>query len=151
MYGNISLLDNALTSTPEESLTIIEGQDVNITCTSTGIPIPTITWTVSNGAVHPQTDLTYDYSIASFGGGSFEINPGMIISYLFIEDLEYLTDDGVEYTCTGSNAYGEDSASSSALITLHVLGMQRHNDAECNLIGNYAIRQFYANRLSISP
>lgn len=101
----------------------IEGQDVNISCTSTGIPLPTITWTVSNQTVlYSQTVLTYDYSIASFGGGSFEINPAMVISYLLIEDLKYLTDDDVEYTCTGSNTYGEDIASSSASITLHILG-----------------------------
>ena len=72
---------------------------------------------------HFQTDLAYDYNIASFGGGSFEINPGVIVSNLLIEDIEYLIDDGVEYLCTGSNAYGEDRSSSSASITLHVLGI----------------------------
>lgn len=101
----------------------IEGEDVNISCNSTGIPIPTITWTVDNQAVtYSQTDITYDYSAGSFEEGSFEVNPGVIISSLLITNLQYSAHHDVVYVCTGQNIYGEDTSNSYASTRLQVLG-----------------------------
>ena len=97
---------------------------MNISCTSTGIPIPTITWTVDDRIVpYPQADLTFDYSVAPIGEEAFEIKPGVIVSYLLIANLMHLDDDDVVYTCMGSNTHGEDSANTSTSLWLRVLSM----------------------------
>lgn len=101
----------------------IEGEDIIISCNSTGIPIPTIAWTVDSEAVtYIQTDITQDFSSAFFEEGRFESYPGEITSYLRITNLQYSAHNDAVYVCTGENIHGEDSSSSTASIRLQVLG-----------------------------
>ncbi len=44
-------------------VTVVEGRDVDISCTSTGVPVPTITWTLNNQTTpFRQTDVSTDYN-----------------------------------------------------------------------------------------
>lgn len=122
--------DGAQTSVSPQLVVGIEGEDVNISCISTGTPVPTITWTIDNQST-PYTSESYNRSasIASFGGGSFQIDLAMAISNLLIFDLQYSVDNDVEYTCIGSNTYGDAQATSSATRRLQVLGTHIHTGA----------------------
>lgn len=98
----------------------IEGSDTRISCNLTGIPLPTITWTIDNlPAPYPQTDLITDYHVTFLEGDSYQVDQGMALSSLLIANLQYSADDNTVLTCMGSNSHGDDSA----LIRLNVLGI----------------------------
>lgn len=99
-----SLVD-PLTSISQQLLVGIEGRSVFISCNSTGVPVPAITWTASN---QPGT----------LGEETFQINREIAFSTLVIPNVQYSADNAL-YTCTGSNTHGTDSVS----ISLQVLGM----------------------------
>ena len=97
-----------------------EGGNINISCTSTGVPIPNITWTFNNQLTsYLQSDIYTNYSVnyntVDYGLAVF---PGSVVSTLHIVNAQYPADGGV-YVCTGSN---EDGVTSSATITLKFLG-----------------------------
>ena len=87
---------------------------MNISCTSTGRPVPTITWKQNNQPTSfSQTDIIIN-AINS-------MSPGKIISTLHILNIEYPTHEGV-YTCNGSNIVSGFVSNSSVSIFLQVLG-----------------------------
>ena len=97
-------------------VTVNNGGSVDISCTSLGVPVPTIAWTF-NGMKTPyrQTDSSTQPVIRRYG----ESTPGRVVSTLHIVNPSYPANDGV-YVCTGSIHAGVQS--SSALITLQILG-----------------------------
>lgn len=96
----------------------LETSILSLYCNSTGIPTPTITWTVSNqSAPYPQSDSTISYRVA-YRENSYQIDQGLAVSSLSIGKPQYSVDHGVVYTCIGSNINGEDST----LITLQIIG-----------------------------
>ena len=89
-----------------------EGESGNISCVSSGVPVPTISWTLS-GHITPfeQSDQSTDVSVS---GAS-----GHLVSTLHLVNIQYPAHDGV-YRCTGSN---HPAARRTAIIRLHILGM----------------------------
>ena len=107
-------------------ITVFEGDSVDITCTSTGVPTPSITWSF-NGTVAPfnQTDSIVDFQVGYiryYGEVQAVVDPGTITSYLNIVSASYPDHDGV-YTCVGVNSEDAIFTSSSAFITVQVQGI----------------------------
>ena len=88
---------------------------MDISCTSTGGPVPTITWTLNNQPTKfSQTDVISNVINTTI--------PGKVISTLHIINTEYPTHDGV-YTCNGSNIVSGSVSTSSVSILLQILGI----------------------------
>ena len=103
---------------------VLESKDVNISCTSTGSPVPIITWTINNQpTTFSQTD-NITRAVVTEPDGTFVsiITPGYVISTLNIVDSQYPTHDGV-YTCTGINTMDASDNTSSVNITIQVQGI----------------------------
>ena len=98
-----------------DTVIVIEGSNVDITCISVGVPLPTISWTFNGRATQFDRINRFTDFIVSDDG---TVTQGSIVSTLQIVDPQYPTDDG-EYVCTGSNT---DEAMSSIMVTLRVLG-----------------------------
>ena len=92
-----------------EFISVGEGESINISCTSAGVPVPSITWTFNGQLTNfSQTDTIIE-------------NQGYVVSTLHIVHARYELHDGV-YQCAGSN-YGADPTKSAANITVQVLCM----------------------------
>ena len=96
---------------------------MNISCTSFGSPVPTISWTLNNQMTRfNKTDLSTEPSVAVTTPPNFAITDGVAESTLQIVNTQYPADDG-GYVCTGSNTHDGDTTSTSAMITVRVSGM----------------------------
>ena len=89
---------------------------MNISCASSGIPVPTISWTINN---HPapfnETSQVTDFI---FSTSTAKITEGNVVSTLHIANIQYPAHHGV-YVCTGSNHH---AVMRTAMLTLQVLG-----------------------------
>ena len=98
---------------------------MDISCKSTGGPVPTITWTFNNQPItFSQTDvITLATTQAVRQDDTFVtiITPGNVMSTLHIVDAQYPTKYGV-YTCTGNNSVDVSENTSSVDITVEVQG-----------------------------
>ena len=104
------------------NVTVSEGGSVNISCTSIGSPVPTISWTLNNQMTRfTKTDLSTEPSVAVTTPPNFAVTDGRAESTLQIVDTQYPADDGV-YVCTGSNTHDGVTTSTSAMITVQVSG-----------------------------
>ena len=102
-------------------VSIIEGEGLDISCTSTGFPVPSIVWTLDDQPVpYDQTDILTDYNINE--GFNIEVTPGTMSSTLHIVNAQYPANDGV-YKCTGSYNHAGTPVRDSAVVTMEVLGM----------------------------
>ena len=111
-------------STGANVVYFIEGENRNISCISTGTPVPTITWTFnSQSTPFTQTDHLTDHNVIVTGSGTALVativTPGNVVSTLHIVNAQYPTNSG-EYVCSGSNING---VSTSARIMLDILSM----------------------------
>ena len=101
-------------------VTVREGQDVDITCFSSGNPVPTITWTLGSGSTpFSQTDTTERVTAYVTSPGSYSFSEGNITSTLHITSATYPSNDGV-YTCSASNS----DSDISAFVFVQVQGME---------------------------
>ena len=102
------------------TVTVQEGDSVNITCFSYGNPIPTISWYLG-GSIAPfsQSDSVRNFTITA--NRVFTFSEGNITSVLRIENAVYPAHDG-EYTCVGLNSHREVDNTSNATITVQVQG-----------------------------
>ena len=103
------------------------GDGINISCTSTGGPVPTITWSVNNQPTNfTQTDIITQPRSTPIRqeDGTFKsiITPGNVVSALHIVNPQYPTHDGV-YICAGRNSIGDIATTNSVNITVQVQGM----------------------------
>ena len=103
-----------------------EGDNVNISCSSAGVPIPTITWTFQDQPTpFEQIDLQKDivvFLVRNDNGDLVpDITPGSLESTLQIVNAQYPAHDGV-YQCTGSNSHAGQNFSQSVTITVQVQG-----------------------------
>ena len=103
-------------------------QNVNITCISTGAPLPNVRWTFNGLDEIPfsYTEESVDYEVQLKGPDIF-LSPtlsslGIATSTLHIENIRYPQDQGV-YQCIGSNTGTGITATSNASFTLRVEGM----------------------------
>ncbi len=104
-------------------------QAVNISCTSTGLPLPTIRWTFNGSDEIPfnHTDISTDF-VPRDTMGDFYQSPYLIISHgnatsiLHVKNIRYPEDQGV-YKCIGSNTGTSITATSSATFTIRVQSM----------------------------
>ena len=97
-----------------------EGGSVNISCSSTGLPTPTISWKLNNQSVAlTPTETLIDPKPRLSQHIVLDVMLGSILSTIEIIDAQYPDDDGV-YTCTGTNNAMNVSTFS---IQLQVLGM----------------------------
>ena len=88
---------------------------MNISCTSTGGPVPTITWTLNDQPTSfSQTDIIIN--------DNNTMSPGKIVSTLHISNIKFPTHEGV-YICNGSNIVSGFVSTSSVSIFLQVIGM----------------------------
>ena len=100
-------MDANTTSNSEPVVTVVEGNSVTVSCTSTGAPTPTMTWEL-DGEISPfmQFDTSEDtqavLSRNVMGDLVPHITVGSITSDLTITNAQYPDHDGV-YTCIGSN------------------------------------------------
>ena len=104
-----------------------EGDNVNISCSSAGVPIPTITWTLRDQPTpFEQVDVqTADIVVLFVRNVNDDlvpdVTPGSVESTLQIVNAQYPAHDGV-YQCTGSNSHAGQNFSQSATITVQVQG-----------------------------
>ena len=100
-------MDANTTSNSEPVVTVVEGNSVTVSCTSTGAPTPTMTWEL-DGEITPfmQFDTSEDTQATLVRISMTEFRPditlGSISSDLTITNAQYPDHDGV-YTCIGSN------------------------------------------------
>ena len=117
-------MDANTTINSEPIVTVVEGNSVTISCTSTGAPTPTMTWEL-NGETTPfmQSDTTEAtqnvLSRNAMGDLVPDITPGSIISNLPISNAQYPDHDGV-YTCIGSNDEQMVDTSTSSITVIVV-------------------------------
>lgn len=103
---------------------VTEGGSVNISCTSTGVPVPTITWTLNNQtAPFTPTAMSTDHSVIIDNNRNVVVTRGSVVSTLRIEGAQYPAHDGV-YACIGTNSHAGVSSTSTVMITVQVQGTQ---------------------------
>ena len=132
-----TLLDGANTTVTGgvSSVSVSEGGSVDISCTSTGIPLPTITWTLRNqDTPFNQDDIPtpVDASFVRNMDDTFDttIISGSVVSTLHIVSAQYPAHDG-EYQCIGSNSHAGQTFTQSATITVQVLGEVSLSEKTC--------------------
>ena len=99
---------------------------MNISCSSTGAPIPTIIWTLwDQPTPFEQIDVQTDTVILFVRDVNddlvADVTPGSRESTLQIVSAQYPAHDGV-YQCTGSNSHAGQNFSQSVTITVQVQG-----------------------------
>ena len=113
------------TTTPHQTttVTILEGGSANISCASTGNPIPTISWEL-RGSTAPfqQSNRVSDYQATAIGNQQLSFTQGNVSSVLQITSAAYPAHSG-QYTCVGFSSHGGRSRTSHATITVDVQGM----------------------------
>ncbi len=113
--------------TSDSQVSVPEGGSIDISCNSTGGPIPSITWTINNQNTNfSQSD---DVTNPIFNTNPVTTTPGYTVSTLHIVNAQYPTHNGV-FTCTGTNTISGTQQTSSASITVQVQGM-------VNLLNDY--------------
>ena len=101
---------------------VIEGGGVNISCTSRGVPTPTISWTLNNmTAPFNHTDTSTEPSAFSPSSGVVDITEGSVVSTLQLKNLQYPGHEGL-YVCEGGNTHAGNTSTSSVSIKVLVLG-----------------------------
>ena len=111
------------------TVTIQEGDSVNIGCFSTGNPVPTISWYLglslapfsqSDTVIDLQTVLSREFPDRN-SPNVFRFTEGNITSVLQITNAVYPAHDG-EYTCVGLNSHRAADNTNNATITVQVQG-----------------------------
>ncbi len=108
-------VESAKTSVANKEVAVLEGNDVNINCTSIGGPTPTVRWTFDNSNTFNQTDVV----TSPQRGSDRNVTLGRVLSTLHIVNAQYPANDGV-YTCIGSNNFNSTNAS----VTVQVQGIE---------------------------
>jgi len=120
--SNLIIAELPITSQEGDIATVLEGDSIDISCTSSGNPIPTISWELHGSPVpFPQNDTVTNYQAGILESGEFNFDAGSITSVLKITGVNYPEHEG-EYKCTGRNSHRGVESSAYSNITVHVLG-----------------------------
>ena len=98
---------------------------INISCTCTGVPLPTVRWTYNGLDEIPfsHTDVSVDYGVRvtgnELGRRATLTSLGTAASTLHLMNIRYPQDQGV-YQCIGSNTGTSITATSNASFTLRI-------------------------------
>ena len=116
---------DALNST---NVTVVEGEDVNISCLASANPLPSdIVWTFGGDSTSfSQTDTTENRTAYVTSEGTFSFSEGNITSTLHITATEYPTNDGV-YTCSSTSG----TTTLSAWIAIEIIVQGAVHDNIC--------------------
>ena len=116
------------------TVTVQEGDSVNIACFCYGNPIPTISWYLGTSpAPFSQSDTVINFTALAVGSpGVFSFTIGNITSVLQITNAVYPAHDG-EYTCVGLNSNRAGNNTNNATITVQVQG-RKHNTVKHTFI-----------------
>ena len=79
-----------------------EGNSINISCTSVGIPTPTIVWMMNDQQVHFISIEVIIQPQIAINGFLQDIMLGRITSSIEIVNAQFPRDEGM-YTCVGTN------------------------------------------------
>ena len=102
------------------TVTVREGDSVNISCASAGNPIPAVSWELDGfPAPFPQKDSVTQYQVENQQLGFIQ---GNVSSVLMVSKATYPEHNG-PYTCFGSNSHNGRTRTNSVTITVDVLGM----------------------------
>lgn len=106
------------------TVTVLEGSSVNISCTSTGNPIPTILWELQGSpAPFQQSSRVSGYQATMTGNQQLSFTQGNISSVLHITSAAYPAHNG-QYTCVGFSLHSGKIRTNNATISVNVQGMQ---------------------------
>ena len=107
------------------TVTVQEGDSVNIACFSSGNPVPNISWYLGASlAPFSQDDTVINFASIRVGSpGVLNFTEGNITSVLQITNATYPVHEGV-YTCVGLNSHRGRDSTSNATITVQVQGMR---------------------------
>ena len=107
------------------TVTVQEGDSINIACVSSGNPIPTISWYLGpSPAPFSQRDTVENFQAEIIGVNPnlmLDLTIGNITSVFQITNAVYPAHDG-EYTCVGLNSHRAGDSTSNATITVQVQG-----------------------------
>ena len=124
IYYVFNVVDASTTANSEPVVTVVEGNSVTLSCTSTGAPTPTMTWEL-NGETTPfmqfdRTEATQARVVCDAMDNFVpDITVGSIVSDLTITNAQYPDHDGV-YTCIGSNDEQMVTTSTSSITVVVV-------------------------------
>ena len=108
------------------NVTVVEGEDVNISCLTSANPLPTspIAWTFNGSSTSfSQTDTIENKTAYTPRDGTFSFSEGNITSTLHITAAVYPTNDGV-YMCSSTS--DTTTLSDSINVAVKVLGKISH-------------------------
>ena len=109
-----------------DTVTVQEGDSLNISCFSYGNPIPTISWYLGDSlAPFSQSDTVENVQAEIVGSNPnimLDFTIGNITSVLQITNAVYPAHDG-EYTCVGLNSNRAGDNTNNVTITVQVQGM----------------------------
>ncbi len=107
------------TVTSDMQVSVLEGGAVDISCNSTGGPIPSITWSINNQNTNfSQSDVVTN-PVTNIN--PVTTTPVYTVSTLHLVNAQYPTHNGL-YTCTGTNTISGTQQTSSANITVQIQG-----------------------------
>ena len=137
------------------TVTVQEGDSVNIACFSSGNPVPTISWYLGpSPAPFPQSDTVENVQAELVGTNPnvmFSFTEGNITSVLQITNAVYPAHDG-EYTCVGLNSHRAGDNTSNATITVQVQGRACCiYNIDCNVLHCTSANYYYYCTVVGSP
>lgn len=100
----------------EKSKTVVEGHDVELSCTAWGWPLPSVIWSHENSQIN-LTDLQNETSI-----GNVSITLGLNVKNLNLSDRG-------DFICTGKNFFNETEHVGTDEILVRVKGQ-----CDCSVI-----------------